>query len=220
MIQADQQPFGVQPAGDRDGVSGLVSGHVAGHDAAGQRRRGDKLTHPAAVRGGEQNAAQHGTLPGLWLAATEAALPAAGLRYPAGPGDNPGGAGAARRRTPRARAVAPGQSPGRASTLRRLSEIVTFAPASGGTMTSCAAGTPPARSAASTGTVRLISASPMGPSSKCRATEPVNPTVVPSLVTASPCPGSRSSLPSRCKNTSLRGGWPRLCTRATVSWPR
>ena len=45
-------------------------------------------------------------------------------------------------------------------------------------MTSWAAATPPASSVASTGTVRLISARPIGPSSWCRAADPVKPTAV------------------------------------------
>ena len=53
-----------------------------------------------------------------------------------------------------------------------------------------------------------------------KRTVPVNPTAASSAVTGSPCAGSRSSLPSRWRKTSLRGGCPRLCTRATVSWPR
>ena len=53
-----------------------------------------------------------------------------------------------------------------------------------------------------------------------RAEVSVKPTSAPSSVTGSPCTGSRSSLPSRCSSTSRRGGCPRLCTRATVSWPR
>jgi hypothetical protein len=38
--------------------------------------------------------------------------------------------------------------------------------------------------------------------------------------TGAPASGSTCPDPSRCRKTRRRGGRPRLCTRATVSWPR
>src|SRR5579863_645578 len=198
VVQGDQQTRLAQPPGHRDGVGGPVPGHVAGHDAAGHRRRRDELTHPATVGGGQQNAAQHGHSPGIWTAATWGGAACCRATLPRG-------TGRPARRVSRSGA-GEGQLPGRARAPRRLSAIVTFAPASGGTTTSWAAGTPPARSAASTGTIRLIRASPTGPSSKCRAADPTNPTVVSSRVTGSPCTGSRSTLPSSWSMISRRGG--------------
>src|SRR5258708_30999279 len=213
VVQGDEQPRLAQLPGHRDGVGGRVTGHVAGHDTAAHRRRCDELTHPAAIGGGQQNAAQHGHSPlGSGRPPPVAALPAAGLRYPRAMGRPAAGSASAGP----ARGTGAGQLPGRASALRRLSVTLTFAPASGGTTTSWAAGTPPARSAASTGTVRLIRPSPTGPSSKCRAAEPTNPTTVSSRVTGSPSTGSRSSLPPRWSRISRRGGWPTVGTRATV----
>ena len=56
----------------------------------------------------------------------------------------------------------------------------TWRPTSGSTMTSCAAGISSTVSAASTGTLRLTSASAIGPSSWWRALEPTKPTSRPS----------------------------------------
>ncbi len=84
VVQGDQQALPAQPPGYGDRVGGLVPGHVAGHDAAGHRRRRDELTHPAALRGGQQNAAQHGHPLSSGWPRQRAALPAGGLRYPAG----------------------------------------------------------------------------------------------------------------------------------------
>ncbi|SKW95689.1 Uncharacterised protein [Mycobacteroides abscessus subsp. abscessus] len=68
-------------------------------------------------------------------------------------------------------------------------------------------------------TDRLTRASAMGPRSTWSITEPTRPTARPAAATSSPGVG-RSAEPSRCSNTSARGGLPRLCTRATVSCPR
>ena len=53
-----------------------------------------------------------------------------------------------------------------------------------------------------------------------RAEEPTNPTAFSPSNSSAPAVGSRFSVPSRCSSVSRRGGRPRLCTRATVSWPR
>src|SRR5579859_563605 len=125
-----------------------------------------------ALDDGSSAAAACGTADGRQRYPPRTGRPGQGPGRPAPP--TPGG--------PAARPGERGQLPGRASAPRRLSVMVTFAPASGGTTTSCAAGTPPARSGASTGTIRLIRPSPTGPSSKCRAADPTNPTVVSSRV--------------------------------------
>jgi glycerophosphoryl diester phosphodiesterase len=78
----------------------------------------------------------------------------------------------------------------------------------------------PATSAASTGVDLLTTARAIGPSSWWRAGVVTRPTVRSSRTTGSPCAGSSESDPSRCSSTSRRGGRPRFCTRATVSWPR
>ena len=66
----------------------------------------------------------------------------------------------------------------------------------------------------------LTRASAMTPSSWWRTAVPSRPTSRAPAVTGVPGAGSVSLIPSRCSSTSRRGGRPRLCTRATVSWPR
>ena len=71
-------------------------------------------------------------------------------------------------------------------------------------------------------------ASAIGPSSWWRALErdradvfqPASDSAARPANTSSPCAGSTVSEPSRCSITRRRGGWPRLCTLATVSCPR
>ena len=61
-----------------------------------------------------------------------------------------------------------------------------------------------------------MTASAMGPSSAWYAGVPTQPTVRSAACTGAPRSGNA---PSRCSSTSRRGGRPRLCVRATVSWP-
>ena len=112
----------------------------------------------------------------------------------------------------------------------------TAAPASAGTISTCAAATSmpwlSTMSGRSAGTARFTTASATGPSSWCIALDVTWPTsrrsgASPSAgsgrtfspTTTSPGAGSTVSLPSRCSSTSRRGGRPRFSTFATVSWP-
>ena len=74
-------------------------------------------------------------------------------------------------------------------------------------------------STASGATERLSTASAMGPASWCSWAAVTRPTTLPFSSTVAPGPGSVCWEPSRSRNVSRRGGCPRLCTRATVSWP-
>ena len=65
----------------------------------------------------------------------------------------------------------------------------TCRPASGSTTISCAAGMPSADRVASTGTLRLTSASAIGPSSWWRADDPTKPTARPSRLSSAPWAG-------------------------------
>ena len=73
---------------------------------------------------------------------------------------------------------------------------------------------------ASSGIDRLITAKATGPSSWCCTAVPRNPTDRPPCSTDVPTSGNTSDSPAKCTSTSRRGGRPRFCTRATVSWPR
>ena len=105
-----------------------------------------------------------------------------------------------------------------AGAQRRLGR--TCRPTSGSTTTSWAAARPSATSGASSGTLRLTRASAIGPSSWWRAEPPTRPTTLPACGHVGADAGSRFSEPSRWSSVSRRGGRPRVCTRATVSWPR
>src|SRR6516165_2135404 len=113
---------------------------------------------------------------------------------------------ACHRGTPRRRSTAarPAPTPPGAGTV------------SGSMVTATSPSSPVTSSGVSAASPRLTSARATGPRSTWSTTVPRRPTARPPVSSAAPVTG-RDTEPSRCVSTIMRGGLPRLCTRATVS---
>ena len=101
---------------------------------------------------------------------------------------------------------------GGCGTRSRRSVTLTLAPASGETTTSCAAATPSASSVAPVSSRPLDQAEPDRPELEVPGGRPDEADLRcrRRSVSGAPCAGSRSTDPSRCRNTSRRGGWPEV----------